>query len=247
MDRLLKSLRLFGFLLFWTVAGLILGGLLARTVLAQENIPPLDDLETIDVRTPADIHAKQLADIENYLNSITTLRARFIQQGPDGSLARGVFHLERPGRVRFEYDDESPLLIVSDGEILTFIDYDVGQVTRWPIKDTPLHLLVDDDVSLKKNVTMVAMGPGALANILQVTTKDPKNPEQGAMTLVFSYDPAAGTDDIAINLRAWEIIDAQGTVTNVTLIEPEFNLALKRTLWEFDDPRGKAFQRRRRR
>ncbi len=246
MDRLFRSLRIVGFLLFWTLAGLIMGGLLAHTVLAQESAAA-DDLETIEVNTPVDIHQRQLNDIEDYLNGISSLRARFIQQSPDGSLSRGVFHLQRPGRVRFEYEDDSPLLIVSDGDILSFIDYDVGQVSRWPIKDTPLHLLVDDTVSLDENITMVALGPGELANMLSVTAKDPDNPEQGAMTLIFAYEPVAGTEDTALNLRAWEVIDAQGTITTVTLIEPEFNLALERSLWDFEDPRGKSFNRRRRR
>ena len=247
MERLLRSLRIVGFLLFWTMAGLIMGGLFARALLAQEAAVPVDDLETVEINTPADIHQKQLRDIEIYLNEISSLRAKFIQQSPDGSLARGVFHLQRPGRVRFEYEDDSPLLIVSDGDVLTFIDYDVGQVTRWPIKDTPLHLLVDDQVSLDKNITMVAMGPGQLANMLSVTAKDPDNPEQGAMTLIFSYDPVPGTEETNPNLRAWEVIDAQGSITTVTLLEPEFNLALERSLWEFEDPRGKSFNRRRRR
>ena len=135
--------------------------------------------------------------------------ARFLQQGPDGSMTRGVFNLERPGRVRFEYEDDVPILVVSDGEILNLIDYEVGQVTKWPVNDTPLALLVAENVNFGANVYLTAQGPGELANMIAVTARDPANPAQGSLTLMFSASP--GSDDSLLGeltLRAWQVIDA---------------------------------------
>jgi outer membrane lipoprotein-sorting protein len=204
-------------------------------------------LPTIELSPRTDLHKQRLAAVEEYLNSVLTLRARFIQQAPDGSMSRGIFHLERPGRVRFEFEEGVPILIVSDGRILNMIDYEMGQVTKWPIKDTPLALLVDEEIILGENVTLVSSGPGELANMISVTARNPKKPEQGTMTLIFSAEPAPGGGSPLMTLRAWQVIDAQGGLTTVTLAQPEINVALEASLWKFDDPRGDRFKRRGRR
>lgn len=203
-------------------------------------------LPTIELSPQVDLHQERLNAVEAYMNSVGSMRARFVQQAPDGRVSRGVFHLERPGRVRFEFDGDVPILIVSDGRILNMVDYELGQVTKWPIKDTPLALLVAEEIVLGKNVTLVSSGPGELANMISITARDPKKPEQGTMTLVFSAEPAAGGAP-QMTLRAWQVIDAQGGLTTVTLAQPEVNLALEASLWKFDDPRGDRFKRRGRR
>ncbi len=204
-------------------------------------------LPTIELSPQTDLHQQRLAAVEAYLNSVSTMRARFVQQAPDGSMSRGIFHLERPGRVRFEFEEGVPILIVSDGRILNMVDYELGQVTKWPIKDTPLALLVADEIVLGKNVTLVSSGPGELANMISITARNPKKPEQGTMTLVFSAEPAPGGGSPLMTLRAWQVIDAQGGLTTVTLVQPEVNVTLEASLWKFDDPRGDRFKRRGRR
>ena len=204
-------------------------------------------LPTIELSPRTDLHQQRLEAVERYLNSVTTLRARFVQQAPDGSVSRGIFHLERPGRVRFEFEEAIPILIVSDGRILNMVDYELGQVTKWPIKDTPLALLVADEIVLGKNVTLVSSGPGELANMISITARNPKKPEQGTMTLIFSAEPATGGGLPEMTLRAWQVIDAQGGLTTVTLAQMEVNLVLDAALWKFKDPRGDRFKRRVRR
>ncbi len=204
-------------------------------------------LPTIELSPLTNLHQQRLDAVEKYLNSVLTLRARFVQQAPDGSVSRGIFHLERPGRVRFEFEEGIPILIVSDGRILNMVDYELGQVTKWPIKDTPLALLVADEIVLGKNVTLVSSGPGELANMISITARNPKKPEQGTMTLVFSAEPAADGGPPEMTLRAWQVIDAQGGLTTVTLAQTEVNMELEASLWKFKDPRGDRFKRRGRR
>lgn len=211
---------------------------------AGNDAPPLP---TIELSSQVDLHEQRLAAVQEYMNSVSTMRARFVQQAPDGRMSRGVFHLERPGRVRFEFEEGVPILIVSDGRILNMVDYELGQVTKWPIKDTPLALLVAEEIVLGENVTLVSSGPGELANMISITARDPKKPEQGTMTLVFSAEPAADGEAPQMTLRAWQVIDAQGGLTTVTLAQPQVNVALEASLWKFDDPRGDRFKRRGRR
>lgn len=206
-----------------------------------------EPLPVIVLSPQVDIHQQRLEAVEKYLNSVKSLRARFVQQAPDGSVSRGTFHLERPGRVRFEFEGDVPILIVSDGRILNMVDYEMGQVTKWPIKDTPLALLVADEIVLGENVTLVSSGPGDLANMISITARNPKKPEQGTMTLVFSAEPGVDGGPPQMTLRAWQVIDAQGGLTTVTLAQTEVNLKLEASLWKFKDPRGERFQRRGRR
>lgn len=242
---------------FPLAAGALLGLTLALTPVtvsyaadnAGEEIPesPLEALPTIELSPRVDLQKERLEAVQNYMNSVRSMRARFVQQAPDGRVSRGVFHLERPGRVRFEFDGDVPILIVSDGRILNMVDYELGQVTKWPIKDTPLALMVADEIVLGQNVTLVSSGPGDLANMISITARDPKKPEQGTMTLIFSAEPATDGGAPTMTLRAWQVIDAQGGLTTVTLAQTEVNLALETSLWKFSDPRGDRFKRRNRR
>jgi outer membrane lipoprotein-sorting protein len=152
-------------------------------------------------------------------------------------MSEGSMHLKRPGKLRFDYGKDSPLLLVSDGKILTFVDNDVKQVTRWPIKDTPLGILVAGKVDLNKDLKITRMIRGG--GLLRVTVKDPKHADQGFITLIFNAAP--------LDLRAWEVTDQQGLLTRVTLMNPEKNLALNDNLFTFKDPRVLPFTGNRRR
>jgi outer membrane lipoprotein-sorting protein len=156
-----------------------------------------------------------------YLNSIKTLKARFLQVSPDGQFAQGEFLLRRPGRLRFEYDPPSPFLVLADGFLLHFLDRELGEPQSWPIKDTPLGVLVAEDVDLVKdgNVEGILRRPGTL----EITLRDQDRPDEGTVTLVFSADP--------LILRQWKIVDAQKQKTTVTLDKIETGLPLHGSLF----------------
>ena len=81
--------------------------------------------------------------ISAHNSQITTMVGRFLQVDTQGNRIDGTFYLERPGKIRFQYQKGVPLLIVAEGGALTFIDYAVKQVQRWPIKNSPLGVLLD--------------------------------------------------------------------------------------------------------
>lgn len=217
---------------FFKIAAVIaLGGVtaLAAGTLSQPAVEP-----AVQTR-PAPESGDLLTRVERYLNDITSLEATFIQEAPDGLVTEGKLLLERPGKLRFEYDGNIPLLVVSDGSVLTFIDYDVKQVTRWPIGETPLGILVAREIDLSSSLdTQITRGRDKL---LRVKVVDPKRADQGFMTLIFEDQPLA--------LRAWEVTDPQGYETRVTIINPVYNVDIADKQFTFKDPRTLPFSGRR--
>ncbi|WP_417320481.1 LolA family protein [Emcibacter sp.] len=165
--------------------------------------------------------------IEQGLNKVKSLTAQFIQRAPDGAVSEGTIYLERPGKLRFDYEDDLPFLIVSDGSMLSFIDYEVDQVTRWPIGKTPLGILVDDVVSLTEKVEVPEII--RFAGLLKVPVIDMDREEQGYITLIF--------EESTMELRAWEVMDAQGYLTRVALVNPQYNVDIDKDRFTFKDPR----------
>lgn len=167
-----------------------------------------------------------IARIEAYLNSIRTLRSRFLQAAPDGNLARGTFFMQRPGKMRIEYDPPIGNYIVADGWFIHFWDAELRQQSNAPIGSTLAELILRDDLLLSGAVTVndIQRGPGRI-EIELVETKDPA---KGRLTLVFEDNP--------LRLRKWRVLDAQGLTTEVALLDPQFGMPLDRRLFTFVSP-----------
>lgn len=209
----------------------------------DNSLTPLESVVVDEATTTAiDNDAVVLENIRVYLNNIKNLSAEFSQQGADGRVARGTLHLERPGKIRFEYDGDIPLLIVSDGNILNLIDYDIGQITKWPVSDTPLALLLAEDVQFNAQTSLTNRVNEQGIEFIAITSSNPKNPTQGSLTLIFTKPNISEYE-----LRAWQIIDAQGKLTTVNIGNLSTNEGLDGNLWTFVDPRGEGISRNRRR
>lgn len=188
------------------------------------------------------LDAALLERIEESLARIDTLRADFVQTTPEGQARRGTLSLDRPGKLRFEYTDGTPLLLVSDGNILTFVDYDIGQVTRWPIENTALGLLVEETIDLEGDKRVADVENDPASGTIRLTARDPDRPQAGTLTLEFERE----ADGLV--LRGWQIVDSRSSLTRVQLRDMRRNLALADdSLWSFEDPRQLPSQRRRRR
>ena len=198
---------------------IVLGlGLLPASLASAQDVTPLE----LTAAEQAD-----LARVEAYMNSIQTLRADFIQVSPEGEQAEGVFYLRRPGRLRVEYAPPIPVLIVGDGFLLHYHDRELGQGSDWPIFDTPLGALSDEYVAF--NERLVVTGFEARSGLIAVRVVQREDPAQGSLTLIFS--------DAPLQLRQWQVDDAQGLATTITLFDLETNVGLSARLFVFDDPR----------
>ncbi len=202
-----------------------------RTLLRLALLPPL--LAPFAVRAqgtsqPTPHDAADLARIEAYLNGIHTLQAHFLQVAPDGAMSQGTAWLERPGRMRFQYDPPAPFLLVAAHGNLVFEDRSIDQVSNVPLSLTPLGILLADHVSLSGDVRVA--GFQRLPGQLQVTLVRSASPQDGSLTLVFTDNPLA--------LRQWTVLDAQRRETRVTLYNVEQGVNLDPKLFEFIDPRN---------
>ncbi len=176
--------------------------------------------------------AAPLDDVAASLKATTSLSADFSQTGPDGRVQTGRMLLARPGKIRFTYD-KADILIVGDGRKLTFVDYKVRQVSQWPVKSTPLGILLasEPDLSGVARVTENA------ERGLLVEARDPKRPEFGSLVIGFRHDPAAPG---RLALAGWTSRDAQGGTSVVQLTNVRYNADLSKADFGFRDPRRTA-------
>lgn len=167
-----------------------------------------------------------MARVEAYLNGLRSLKAKFIQIAPDGGLASGTAWLSRPGRMRFEYFPPTPFLLVAGNGLLVFHDGKLKQTTNIPLGQTPLGILLADNVKLSGDLTVLGLRrePG----MLEVRVTRTSSPGDGSLSLVFADAPLA--------LRQWTVLDAQRKETRVTLSNIELGGNFDSKLFQFVDP-----------
>ncbi len=176
--------------------------------------------------------AISLEAVRAALRATTTMTADFVQTAANGSQLTGSLALARPGKIRFQYS-KAPILIVANGNWLSFVDYEVSQVSQWPIRSTPLGVLLNNDAELARFARVVDAPPGLVA----VEARDPKHPEYGAITLAFRADSAAPG---GLRLLGWTALDAQNNLTEVRLDNVRYNVSIPAARFSFRDPRPKA-------
>jgi len=168
-----------------------------------------------------------LVRIEKSLNSIKTMQARFLQVTSTGEYSEGQIYLNRPGRMRIEYDPPVLVTVVADGANLIYIDKEMDQTTAVLLSLTPAELILRDNLSLTSDeilVTGFMRSPG----IIRVSLVKADDPLEGQLTLIFS--------DAPLELRKWAVTDAQGVKTTVSLLGPRFGIKLDGALFEHHMP-----------
>jgi len=175
-----------------------------------------------------------LDDAVAALRGIGTLRANFVQTDRTGQQVSGVLTMQRPGKIRFEYEDSVNMLIVGDGKALTLIDYDVRQVQRWPIKNSPLGALLDPSRDVKQYGTL---RPTGNPDVLSVEVRDSEHPEYGIMTLIFIRKPSAPGGFELVN---WVALDSQNKRTTIRLENHKYGVSIPSSTFRWRDPRPKV-------
>ncbi|HEX7711827.1 MAG TPA: outer membrane lipoprotein carrier protein LolA [Sphingomonadaceae bacterium] len=165
------------------------------------------------------------------LRGITTLQADFVQTDRNGQRVKGVLTLKQPGKIRFEYEKGVNMLIVSNGSALTVVDYDVKQVQRWPIKNSPLGALLDPKRDLAQYGTLQ---PTSSPDVISVQVRDTKHPEYGVITLIFVKKAGAPG---GLELTSWVMLDSQNQRTTVRLSNQRYGIAVPDSAFTFRDPR----------
>jgi len=165
--------------------------------------------------------------IEQYFNSIRTLKARFVQTNPNGSIVQGTLYVSRPGRMRFEYDAPSQLKIVADGRQVTMWDNATRDFGQWPIGWTAASFLVKDPMVLSGDLTVEKLE--WVNGLLEATMTQTKKPKEGKVIVRLSPNP--------LTLRGWTIIDGRGNRVTVALSDMQTGMQLSEYL--FRDESGR--------
>jgi len=150
--------------------------------------------------------------ISAYLNGLTTVKGKFTQINDDGTIATGTIYIRRPGRVRFEYDPPDAALVLAGGGQVAIFDVKSNQPPeQYPLKRTPLNLILKRDVDL--GMANMVVGQSFDGTATSVIAQDPENPDYGTIRMVFSGPP--------VQLRQWVITGSDGARTTVILGDME--------------------------
>ena len=168
------------------------------------------------------------------LRGISTLRADFVQTDRNGQVVRGQLTLKRPGRIRFQYEKGVPMLIVGDGKALTLIDYEVRQVQRWPIGNSPLGALLDPRRDVARFGTLKPTGN---PDVVSVEVRDRAHPEYGIITLIFTRKASAPG---GLELVRWVALDSQNKLTSIALSNHRYGDAVPDSEFRWNDPRPRV-------
>ena len=169
-----------------------------------------------------------LAKLKAHLSSVQTMTAKFTQTDAKGRVETGTLQMKRPGRVRFEYSG-GDVLLVADGKRLTFLDYQVGQKSSWPLSKTPLGALLSNSPDFNGKAEILP------SNDSRVVVARAKNASQyGQITLAFLRN---GSAPGGLEMYGWTAIDAQGHRTTVKLSDVRYNVAVPDSAFTYPEPK----------
>ncbi len=203
-------------------------GMKRRALLSALLLPLVAQAQT-QAPAPA-LSARDQADIaraEASLNAIHTLKARFQQIAPNGAVSNGTVWMQRPGRMRFQYDAPSPFLLVAGYGLLVFHDSQLQQTSNIPLGRTPLGLLLRENLKLSGDVTVTQVA--RLPNQVQITLLRTATPGDGTLTLFFADPP--------MSLQSWAVVDAQRQETRIRLADVQLGGSFDQSLFTFVDPK----------
>lgn len=182
--------------------------------------------------TSAQQQSDQLARVVAHMKAVGTMTANFAQTDRNGQVLTGKLLLKRPGHIRFQYQKDVPLLIVANGKSLTMIDYEVKQVQRWPIRNSPLSALLDPGQDLARYGKLV---PTSSDNVISIEVRDKKRPEYGIITMVFTKQAGAPG---GLTLNGWVALDSKNNRTSIRLSDISYNGTIADSAFNWKDPRN---------
>ncbi len=170
--------------------------------------------------------ASDIKKAETYLKNLDTAKADFIQTAHNGTRLSGTFYLNRPGKLRFEYNEVDDF-IVADGTFIYFYDSELGEQTNAPIGQTLADFLLRKDLKLSGKLTVQKISKERDFKTFLLTEKD--NEGAGSVKLFFSEEPFA--------LKKWQIVDAAGLMTEVALSNMQRDIKLPASLFAYFKPK----------
>jgi outer membrane lipoprotein-sorting protein len=159
----------------------------------------------------ANFDPKQRAQVDRvsqYLSSVQQLSGKFVQVGPDGGRVRGAFYIQKPGKVRFEYDPPTPIDIVADGKSVVVRDRKLATQDLYPLSQTPLRFLLAEHIDLLRDTTVVGVQSDDTFVTVVIEERQPLVGTSRLMMMVGAKD---------YQLKQWTVTDPQGYDTTVAI------------------------------
>jgi outer membrane lipoprotein-sorting protein len=199
---------------------------------STQQTPPTPFIPDPRRNVPANIFATfdanqkaQAAKISNYLSSLQTLSGSFVQVGPDGSKTKGDFYIQKPGKVRFEYEPPSPIDIVADGSSVAVRDRKLATQDIYPLSQTPLRYLLSDRIDLMKDTNVVSV---TADDVFISVTIEEKQALIGTSRLMLMVGAKDG------QLKQWTVTDPQGYDTTVAVYNLDSSKKVDPGLFKID-------------
>lgn len=167
----------------------------------------------------------QAGRVSSYLSSLSQLSGNFVQVGPDGSKTKGDFYIQKPGKVRFEYDPPTPIAIVADGSSLAVRDRKLATQDIYPLSQTPLRFLLSDRIDLLKDTNVVSV---TADDVFISVTIEEKQALIGTSRLMLMIGAKDG------QLKQWTVTDPQGYDTTVAVYNLDANKKVDPGLFKID-------------
>lgn len=203
-----------------------------QTAGAAQTAPPNPVIPDPRRNVPANIFTTfdanqkaQAAKVSAYLSSLQTLVGNFVQVGPDGSKIKGDFYIQKPGKVRFEYDPPSPIDIVADGSSLVVRDRKLATQDVYPLSQTPLRYLLSDRIDLLKDTNVISVAADDL--YISITIEE-KQALIGTSRLLLMVGAKDG------QLKQWTVTDPQGYDTTVAVYNLDASKKLDPAMFKID-------------
>jgi outer membrane lipoprotein-sorting protein len=164
--------------------------------------------------------AQKIAD---HFSSVKTMMGEFVQFGPRGEQTGGKFYIERPGRLRFNFEDPSPLRVISDGKNVVVGNIKLKTWDLYPLSNTPLTLLLADRIDLSNDAVRGVKEESDLTTIVL-----------GNKTIFGDSTITMMFDSKTYDLRQWTITDNQGKDTSVMIYNVKTGVSLDEKVFAID-------------
>lgn len=187
---------------------------------AKPSVTFLDEAEVAKYK-------KTIERVENYLSGLSSITSEFTQVAPDGTLTSGKFFLERPGKMRWQYNPPTPVLMVANGSELIYYDYELEQLTHIPLDSTLIGFLAKNKISFSDSVGIISFEEKM--GSIRIGIAQRERPTDGQLVLEFVDKP--------LLIRNMVVTDTSGLVTTVSLNNANFGAKIDEKLFEFRDPR----------
>jgi outer membrane lipoprotein-sorting protein len=167
----------------------------------------------------------QAAKVSTYLSSLQTLVGNFVQVGPDGSKTKGDFYIQKPGKVRFEYEAPTPIDIIADGSSLVVRDRNLSTQDVYPLSQTPLRYLLSDRIDLLKDTNVVGVSSDDMFISITIEEKQALIGTSRLMLMVGAKDG---------QLKQWTVTDPQGYDTTVAVYNLDASKKVDPSMFKID-------------